>query len=85
MSRVLSQLPIGEIATVINVGTPTTDDASGHLFRRLAELGFIPGETVRVIRKSFGGEPMAVRVGNSTFALRKYEADHIRVDAMQQQ
>lgn len=76
---------MGESATVINVGASTTDEALGHLFRRLAELGFIPGETVRVLRKSFGGEPIAVRVGNSTFALRKYEAEHIRVDAVQQQ
>jgi len=84
MSRVLSQLPMGEIATVTDVGYASVDDVSLHLFRRLAELGFIPGETVKVLRKSFGGEPIAVRVGNSTFALRKYEADQIRVDVVQQ-
>jgi ferrous iron transport protein A len=76
---------MGEIATVTDVGKATAEGKSSHLFRRLAELGFIPGETVKVLRKSFGGEPIAVRVGNSTFALRKYEADQIRVDTMQQQ
>jgi ferrous iron transport protein A len=85
MPRSLSQLLNGEVATVTDVGESTADEASSHLFRRLAELGFIPGETVRVLRRSFGGEPIAVRIGNSTFALRKYEADQIRVDVMQQQ
>jgi len=82
VSRILSQLSKGEVATVDTVGSETADASAVHLFRRLAELGFIPGETVKVLRKSFGGEPIAVRVGNSTFALRKYEADQICVETI---
>ncbi|MES1195999.1 MAG: FeoA family protein [Steroidobacter sp.] len=85
MSRSLSQLLKGEIATVVDVGSATADTTSIHLFRRLAELGFMPGETVKVLRKSFGGEPIAVRVGSSTFALRRYEADQIKVESIKQQ
>lgn len=85
MSRSLSQLFKGESATVVDIGSATVDSASIHLFRRLAELGFMPGETVKVLRKSFGGEPIAVRVGSSTFALRKYEADQIKVEPIKQQ
>jgi len=80
MSKVLSQLLRGEVGTVVSVGGENADEPASHLFRRLAELGFIPGETVKVLRRSFSGEPIAVRVGNSTFALRKYEADQILVD-----
>ncbi len=48
--------------------------------RRLTELGFIPGERLRVIRRGFpSGDPIAVRVGNSTFALRRTEASAIKV------
>ncbi|WP_297448322.1 FeoA family protein [Ferrovum sp.] len=48
--------------------------------RRLVELGFIPGEHLRVIRRGFpSGDPIAVRVGNSTFALRRIEAAAIKV------
>ena len=42
---------------------------------RLSELGFLPGETTLVLaRGQPGNEPLAVRVGLSTFALRRVEA-----------
>ena len=51
-----------------------------HLERRLMEIGFIPGEPVQVLHKGFfGGEPIAVRIGHSTFALRRFEAALISV------
>ena len=47
---------------------------------RLLELGFAPGEQIRVIAESFPrGDPMAVRIGNTTFALRRHEASMIHV------
>ena len=47
---------------------------------RLLEIGFLPGERLRVVARSFpGGDPMAVRVGSTTFALRRREAGLIRV------
>lgn len=50
------------------------------LLRRLADLGFVPGEYVRVVaRGALGGEPLAVRVGRSTFALRRHEAACVQV------
>ena len=56
------------------------EDAHGEMTRRLAELGFLRGEPVRVIARGLtGGEPIAVRVGTSTFALRRAEAERIRV------
>ncbi len=48
--------------------------------RRLAELGFLPGEPVQVLRRGPGGrEPLAVRIGDAIFALRLAEARHIAV------
>ena len=44
------------------------------------EIGFIPGEPLQVLHKGFfGGEPIAVRIGHSTFALRRFEAAQISV------
>ena len=61
-------------------------DAAAHehdVLLRLLEIGFLPGESVRVIAKGVpGGDPLAVRVGHTTFALRRHEASMIRVQAM---
>lgn len=52
----------------------------GDLLLRLLEIGFLPGERVRVMARSFpAGDPLAVRVGRSTFALRRREAALIRI------
>jgi ferrous iron transport protein A len=50
--------------------------------QRLEEIGFLPGERVVVLRRGVpGGDPLAVRVGHSTFALRKSEAACVLVRA----
>lgn len=47
---------------------------------RLLEIGFLPGERLCVVARSFpGGDPLAVRIGRTTFALRRREASLIRV------
>jgi ferrous iron transport protein A len=49
---------------------------------RLAELGFLAGERVMVTaRGPFGGDPIAVQIGLSNFALRKAEAACVQVTA----
>lgn len=66
-------------ATIAGLGTPENDAVGEHI-ERLMELGFLPGETVRVIAKGFpSGEPIAVRIGQATFALRRFEAELIRL------
>lgn len=47
--------------------------------RRLAEIGFLPGEIIRVLARVPGGGPIAVRIGSSTFALRRHEAAGVRL------
>ena len=76
----LADLATGAQARVVSVASP--DDASGshELGRRLAELGFLPGEAVRIVaRGMMAREPIAVRIGTGTFALRLFEAACIRV------
>jgi ferrous iron transport protein A len=46
---------------------------------RLEDMGFLPGETVELLMKTYGGDPLAVRVGGSTWALRRAEAACIHV------
>jgi ferrous iron transport protein A len=74
----LTELPQG-ISAIVQTVIPLQSYAMRSLARRLAEIGFLPGETVRVLRRVAGGEPIAVRIGGSTFALRKHEAQCIMV------
>lgn len=51
--------------------------------RRLHELGFDEGVDVQVVHRApFGGDPMAVRVGNMVVALRRSMAALIEVDVL---
>ena len=78
----LDRLQIGETALVDDVEHTQADNSSSmrDIARRLKELGFVRGETVKVLHKGyFGGEPLAVRIGQSTFALRQFEAALIAV------
>jgi len=75
----LDQLKVGESAIVSGIcshAAPHAPEAQlTEISRRLKELGFVAGESIRVLdRGYFGGEPVAVRVGQSTFALRNFEA-----------
>ena len=51
-----------------------------ELARQLEEIGFLPGERVMVMaRAAPGGDPLVVRVGMSTFALRRAEAQLVQL------
>lgn len=71
--RTLADLGVhqeGKIHAVI--GTDT-------LAHRLAEIGFTPGQTVRIIRFAPLGDPMQIRLRGFSIALRRSEAQRILV------
>ena len=75
----LDQLPEANWATVAGVSLPA-DPAGRNLVLRLLELGFVPGERVHVVSEGRPGrEPLAIRLGHTTFALRRAEAALIEV------
>jgi ferrous iron transport protein A len=68
----VEHVPIGARRVIARVVAP---DHAPEWAQRLEEIGFIPGERVVVMtRGAPGGDPMVVRVGLSTFALRRAEA-----------
>jgi len=74
----MADLRRGEAAVVL--GIAAGDAASQGLRQRLMELGFVAGERLRVMAESFPArDPMAVRIGASTFALRRSEALWVQV------
>jgi ferrous iron transport protein A len=75
----LVDLAPGTSARVVSVSA-VDSRAPAELGRRLAELGFLPGEAVRIVARGLlSRAPIAVRVGTATFALRLFEAACIRV------
>lgn len=73
----LQALALKESATVVGVTAPRdAPEWSGWL----AEIGFLPGERVQLLGRAMpGGDPLVVRVGDSTFALRVAEAACVQV------
>ena len=71
----------GRSAVITGIRSSPIPAITEHI-HRLRELGFLPGERVRVVAKGFpAGDPIAVRIGHATFALRRFEADLIEVTA----
>lgn len=78
----LDALAAGKSGTVIHIAptAPGQLDDGVDLGRRLMELGFVPGERIRMLKRGLpGGDPLAIKVGNATFALRRFEAAHISI------
>ena len=80
----LAGLRPGERGRVRAVVMPDASHAHDEgVVIRLLEIGFVPGEVVRVRALGPGGrEPLAVQVGGTTFALRRHEAEHIQVERL---
>ncbi len=88
----LSDLSKNASAIVLAVEDLHATDSAGHqqptdeidtIAHRLKELGFVPGERVRLITVApFGGDPMLVQVGFTRFALRRSEAKRVLVEAV---
>lgn len=85
----LGDLARGAFATIAAV-LPAQSDEDRDLVLRLIEIGFVPGERLRVVAHGRPGrEPIAVRLcsadsgrrssSGTTFALRRFEAERIRV------
>ncbi len=75
----LSDLPRSASAIIQSVDdlTGLGDDSIAH---RLKELGFVPGESVRLVAVApFGGDPILVQIGFTRFALRRSEAARVHV------
>jgi len=82
--KALAELRRGETAVVVGlIETAAIDagrSASESLVARLRDLGFVSGAHCEVIARMWpGGDPMAVRIGGSTFALRRAEAAAVQV------
>ena len=75
----LDRAPLGQALVVREV---KPDPQVPERARQLEEIGFYPGEHVMVMTRGIpGGDPLVVRVGQSTFALRGAEAACVHIEA----
>lgn len=75
----LAALPPGTAGRVVSVGSPSC--ALSPLERRLLEFGFVSGEHVEILAEARPGrDPFVVRIGHTTLALRRREAESIWIE-----
>ena len=73
----LTELPRRTAAIVESVEDRAPQDG---IARRLRELGFVSGEPVEVMAAGpVGAEPLLVQIGFTRFALRRAEAERVRI------
>ncbi len=73
----VADLKIGESGIISSVGDDCIDIHCHCL--RLLELGFTPGQEVTIVAKSPFKDPLAVSVRGTIIALRKSEAECIKI------
>lgn len=72
----LADAALDEVLTVSQVVAPP---GAPEWAAQLEDIGFLAGERVAVTARGFpGGDPLVVRIGLSTFALRLVEAACVR-------
>jgi ferrous iron transport protein A len=75
----LAGIAVGQACTVVAVQAPAQQPEWAGA---LDELGFVAGEQVQLMARGLpGGDPLVVRVGCSTYALRGAEAACVIVEA----
>ncbi len=76
-TRLLSEVTLNTLHRVVEVIAPPSSPEWTSL---LQEIGFLPGEQVAVSAVGmFGGDPLVVKIGVSSFAIRLAEARCITV------
>ena len=76
-------LDLASIGQALTVQHVQTSPIAPEWARWLEEIGFIAGERVMLMARGLpGGDPLVVRIGQSTFALRQAEAACVQVALM---
>lgn len=75
--RTLADIEVGERAAVVGISAA----CQGPQRRRLLDLGVVPGTVVTAVMRSAAGDPIAYDVRGALIALRRQQAEWIRVTA----
>jgi ferrous iron transport protein A len=84
----LTALERGEVVRVaglaLDASTSLSPEERDLLLSRLRDLGFVVGARCELLARMWlGGDPLVVRIGGSTFALRRAEAAAVHVQRLE--
>jgi len=71
--KTAADLNFGEKAIINDI------DFNHPSFRRIIEIGFTPGQEIELINKSVFDDPLAFSLRGTMIAIRKHEAESIRL------
>ncbi|MEE9431069.1 MAG: FeoA family protein [Melioribacteraceae bacterium] len=71
--KTAAELSFGEIGIIDEI------DNSHPSFRRILEIGFTPGQQIELLSKSIFNDPLAFSLRGTMVAIRKGEAQSIKV------
>ena len=70
----LSEINVGETAYVIQISKQS------NIFRRLLDIGLIPGTKIECVLKSPMKNPKAYMIRGAVIAIRNEDADYIEIE-----
>ena len=70
----LREMSVGQKGIIRNI------NANGIINQRIRDMGLVPGAQVTVLGKAPLKDPVALRIFDTTIALRNREADFIKVE-----
>lgn len=73
MAKFLSELRPGEKGIVSSV------TGSGAIYRRIVDMGVVPGTMIKVLKYAPLGDPIEIKVKGFNLSLRKNEAKMIQL------
>ncbi|SHI49147.1 FeoA family protein [Propionispora hippei] len=74
MSKQLSELKPGEQGVVVKV------KGNGPVYRRIVDMGIVPGANITVLKYAPLGDPIEIKVKGFNLSLRKSEASMIQLE-----
>jgi ferrous iron transport protein A len=71
--RNASEISFGERAIISDI------DSTHPSYQRILEMGFTPGQEIKLVNMSFFNDPVAFSVRGSLIAVRKNDAECIKI------
>lgn len=71
--KTAANLNFGEKAIIDKI------DFNHPSFRRIIEIGFTPGQEIELLNKSVFNDPLAFSLRGTTIAIRRHEAESIKL------